>query len=76
MPGGKNVRFCSIWQVDTGTDVPRFITMYPLYTKVRRVRHNADLPAEIGGGGLRQRVLEIAVRGEIPVPVGPQQCRF
>jgi hypothetical protein len=28
-PGGKNVRFCSIWQVDTGTDVPRFITMYP-----------------------------------------------
>jgi hypothetical protein len=23
------VRFCSIWQVDTGTDVPRFITMYP-----------------------------------------------
>ena len=28
-PGGENVRFCSIWQVDTGTDVPRFITMYP-----------------------------------------------
>ena len=28
-PGGKIVRFCSIWQVDTGTDVPRFITMYP-----------------------------------------------
>jgi hypothetical protein len=28
-PGGKNVRFCSIWQVDIGTDVPRFITMYP-----------------------------------------------
>jgi hypothetical protein len=28
-PGGKNVRFCSIWQVDTGADVPRFITMYP-----------------------------------------------
>ena len=28
-PGGKNVRFCSIWQMDTGTDVPRFITMYP-----------------------------------------------
>jgi hypothetical protein len=27
-PGGKNVRFCSIWQADTGTDVPRFITMY------------------------------------------------
>jgi hypothetical protein len=27
-PGGRNVRFCSIWQVDTGTDVPRFITMY------------------------------------------------
>jgi hypothetical protein len=23
------VRFCSIWQVDTGTEVPRFITMFP-----------------------------------------------
>ena len=28
-PSGKTVRFCSIWQIDTGTDVPRFITMYP-----------------------------------------------
>jgi hypothetical protein len=28
-PGGGIVRFCSIWQVDTGTEVPRFITMYP-----------------------------------------------
>ena len=28
-PGGKTVRFCSIWQIDAGTDVPRFITMYP-----------------------------------------------
>lgn len=28
-PNGKSVRFCSVWQVDTGTDVPRFITMYP-----------------------------------------------
>lgn len=28
-PSGKTVRFCSIWQVDTGTDLPRFITMYP-----------------------------------------------
>jgi Domain of unknown function (DUF6883) len=28
-PSGKSVRFCSIWQVDTGTDVPRFSTMYP-----------------------------------------------
>jgi len=28
-PSGKSVRFCSIWQIDTGTDVPRFITMYP-----------------------------------------------
>jgi hypothetical protein len=28
-PSGKTVRFCSVWQVDTGTDVPRFITMYP-----------------------------------------------
>ena len=28
-PSGKVVRFCSIWQIDTGSDVPRFITMYP-----------------------------------------------
>lgn len=28
-PSGKLVRFRSIWQVDTGTDVPRFVTMYP-----------------------------------------------
>jgi hypothetical protein len=28
-PSGTKVRFCSIWQVDTGTDVPRFIAMYP-----------------------------------------------
>jgi hypothetical protein len=28
-PGGRSVRFCSIWQIDTGVDVPRFITMYP-----------------------------------------------
>jgi predicted nucleotidyltransferase len=28
-PSGKIVRFCSIWQIDTGTDVPRLITMYP-----------------------------------------------
>jgi hypothetical protein len=28
-PSGRIVRFCSVWQVDTGTDMPRFITMYP-----------------------------------------------
>ena|SRR5438105_15278038 len=28
-PCGKIVRFCSIWQVDTGSEIPRFITMYP-----------------------------------------------
>jgi hypothetical protein len=28
-PSGRSVRFCSVWQVDTGTDGPRFITMYP-----------------------------------------------
>ena len=28
-PSGREVRFCSVWQVDTGTEVPRFITMYP-----------------------------------------------
>jgi hypothetical protein len=28
-PGGRIVRFVSIWQIDTGSDVPRFITMYP-----------------------------------------------
>ena len=28
-PNGRSVRFCSVWQVDSGTDAPRFITMYP-----------------------------------------------
>jgi len=26
-PGGRIARFCSIWQIDTGSEVPRFITM-------------------------------------------------
>lgn len=28
-PSGRAVRFRSVWQIDTGADVPRFITMYP-----------------------------------------------
>jgi hypothetical protein len=28
-PTGRVVRFCSVWQIDIGADVPRFITMYP-----------------------------------------------
>ena len=28
-PNGRTVRFCSVWQIDTGSEVPRFITMYP-----------------------------------------------
>ena len=28
-PSGRTVAFGSVWQVDSGTDVPRFITMYP-----------------------------------------------
>jgi hypothetical protein len=28
-PSGKAVRFCSTWQIDTGSQIPRFITMYP-----------------------------------------------
>ena len=28
-PSGRAVRFCSVWQIDTGADMPRFITMYP-----------------------------------------------
>lgn len=28
-PSGRTVRFCSIWQIDTGSEVARFITMYP-----------------------------------------------
>jgi hypothetical protein len=28
-PGGRVVRFVSIWQIDTGSHVPRLITMYP-----------------------------------------------
>src|SRR5437879_5735376 len=28
-PSGKSVNFRSVWQVDTGTDYPRLLTMYP-----------------------------------------------
>ena len=28
-PTGKSMNFRSIWQIDTGTQVPRLITMYP-----------------------------------------------
>ena len=28
-PSGKIARVASIWQIDAGSDVPRFITMYP-----------------------------------------------
>jgi len=28
-PSGRVVRFCSVWQIGTGADVPRFIAMYP-----------------------------------------------
>ncbi len=28
-PSGRTVRFVSVWQIDTGDHVPRFITMYP-----------------------------------------------
>lgn len=28
-PSGKSVRFCSIWQIETGSEIPRFITMCP-----------------------------------------------
>lgn len=28
-PSGRAVRFRSVWQIDTGADVPRFVTMYP-----------------------------------------------
>jgi hypothetical protein len=28
-PSGRIVRFVSVWQIDTETDVPRLITMYP-----------------------------------------------
>jgi hypothetical protein len=28
-PSGRVVRFCSVWQIDTGAGVPRFVTMYP-----------------------------------------------
>lgn len=28
-PNGKIVRFSSIWQIDSGTNLPRLITMYP-----------------------------------------------
>jgi hypothetical protein len=28
-PSGRSVVFRSVWQIDTGTDHPRLITMYP-----------------------------------------------
>jgi hypothetical protein len=28
-PSGRTVLFRSMWQIDTGTDYPRLITMYP-----------------------------------------------
>ena len=28
-PAGRSVTFRSVWQIDTGTDIPRLITMYP-----------------------------------------------
>lgn len=28
-PSGRPVTFRSVWQIDMGTDIPRFITMYP-----------------------------------------------
>jgi hypothetical protein len=28
-PSGQTVAFRSVWQIDTGTDYPRLITMYP-----------------------------------------------
>jgi hypothetical protein len=28
-PKGRQVVFRSIWQIDSGTDIPRLITMYP-----------------------------------------------
>ena len=28
-PSGRSVSFRSIWQIDTGTDCPRLITLYP-----------------------------------------------
>jgi hypothetical protein len=28
-PSGRAVRFCSVWQIDTGAEAARFITMYP-----------------------------------------------
>jgi hypothetical protein len=28
-PSGRAIRFRSVWQIDTGTDYPRLITMYP-----------------------------------------------
>ena len=31
-PTGKRVRFCSVWQIDQGTESPRLITMYPELT--------------------------------------------
>ena len=28
-PNGRSIVFCSVWQIDIGTEYPRLITMYP-----------------------------------------------
>jgi hypothetical protein len=28
-PTGRSLRLCTIWQIDLGTDYPRFITLFP-----------------------------------------------
>ncbi len=29
MPSGRSLRMCSVWQIATGSDLPRLITKYP-----------------------------------------------
>jgi hypothetical protein len=31
-PNGRQVVFCSVWQIDHGTSVPRFITTFPRWS--------------------------------------------
>ena len=49
-PSGRSVVFESIWQIDNGTDVPRFITMYPrqgvTFEPFSDVVLTADVPEE------------------------------
>ena len=52
-PSGRVVRFCSVWQIDTGADVPRFITMYPRQVMPFDMHGDVILTRDVPEHGLR-----------------------